>query len=152
LGVLGSRLLVRLESTADALRVPRLPRAGLSFEELGDKARDVRIGAWIAGLRAPGGAGVVDVVTGLPPGVEDHLLIGPVRVQRGDDALDRVVEQRRADAGRHAELEGMRGGEEGLVLADRIALVVEDGPAGAHPSRLRLRTRLRLSLLLYLPA
>ena len=47
-----------------------------------------------------GAHGVVDVVGGLLPGVEDHLLAGVVRVQRGDDALDRVVEQHRADADR----------------------------------------------------
>ena len=34
----------------------------------------------------------------LPPRIEDHLLLGVVGVQRRDHALDRVVEQDRADA------------------------------------------------------
>ena len=82
--------------------------------------------------------GVVDVVGRLLPRVEDDLLLGVVRVQRGDDALDRVVEQHRADADLHAELEAMRVAEERLVLADRLALVVEDRPAAADPARVRL--------------
>ena len=90
-------------------------------------------GSPVCALR--GGAGVVDVVGGLLPGVEHHLLVGVVRVQRGDDTLGRVVEQHRADADLHAEFEAMRGAEEGLVLADRLALVVEDGPAAADPAR-----------------
>ena len=56
-------------------------------------------------------------------------------MQRGDDALGWVVKQHRADADLHAEFESMRGREEGLVLANRLALVVEDGPTAAHPAR-----------------
>ena len=78
---------------------------------------------------------VVDVPGLLPPGVEDDLLLGVVGVQRGDDAPDRVVEEHRADADRDVELEAVRVGEERLVLADRLALVVEDGPAAADPAR-----------------
>jgi hypothetical protein len=76
------------------------------LEVLGNVAADVGVGARVAGLRRPWiarlgearRAGVVDVVGGLLPGVEDDLLVSVVRVQRGDDALGRVVEQHRADA------------------------------------------------------
>ena len=68
-------------------------------------------------------------------GSKTHLLPGVVGVQGGDDALDGVVEQHRADADADVELEAVGGGEERLVLADRLALVVEDGPAAAHPAR-----------------
>ena len=77
-------------------------------EVVRDVAADVGVGARVAGLGVAGRAGVVDVVGGLLPGVEDHLLVGVVRVQRGDDALDRVVEQHRADADLDAELEAVR--------------------------------------------
>ena len=60
-------------------------------------------------------------------------------MQRGDDSLGRVVEQHRADADHDAELEAMGVAEEGLVLADRLALVVEDGPAAADPAGTRRR-------------
>ena len=43
--------------------------------------------------RFPASACVVDVVGRLLPGVEDDLLVGVVRVQCGDHALGRVVEQ-----------------------------------------------------------
>ena len=62
-------------------------------------------------------------------------------IERGDHALDRVVEQDRADADAHVELEAVRGGEERLVLADRLALVVEDRPAAADPARADFRDR-----------
>ena len=109
-GAGGRRLLVRAERAADALRVPGLPRrcgraGGLAREVARHVAADVRVGTRIAGLGVAGCAGVVDVVGGLLPGVEHHLLVGVVRVQRGDDALDRVVEQHRADADHDAELE-----------------------------------------------
>ena len=126
------------EGAADALRVPGLPGLGRltgSLEVLRDVAADVGVGARVAGLRVARRAGVVDVVGGLLPGVEHHLLVGVVRVQRGDDTLGRVVEQHRADADLHTELEAVGGAEEGLVLADRLALVVEDGPAAADPAR-----------------
>jgi hypothetical protein len=80
-----------------------------------------------------------------------------VRVQRGDDTLGRVVEQYGADADHDAELVGVRGAEEGLVLADQLAFVVEDSPAAADPAwiddgRLRVvdieRSRFGLDLFL----
>ena len=111
-------------------------RVGWRLEVLGDVAADVGVGARVAGLGVARRAGVVDVVGGLLPGVEHHLLVGVVRVQRGDDALGRVVEQHRADADlRRRTRKPWRGAEEGLVLADRLALVVEDGPAAADPAR-----------------
>ena len=151
----------RSHGAADALRVPGLPGRGLRLEVLGHVALDVGVGARVAGLPIARRAGVVDVVGGLLPGVEHDLLVGVIRVQRGDDALGRVVEQHRADADRDAELEADRAvgrAEEGLVLADRLALVVEDGPAAAHPARADLgaafdqRPRLGLDLLLDLAA
>ena len=63
-------------------------------------------------------------------------------LQRGDDALDRVVKQDRADADAHVELEAVGGAEERLVLADRFALVVEHRPAAAHPARSYVQARL----------
>ena len=72
---------------------------------------------------------VVDVPVLLPPRVEHHLLPGVVGVQRGDHPRDRVVEQHRAHADPDVELEAVGVGEERLVLPDRLALVVEDGPA-----------------------
>ena len=91
--------------------------------------------------------GVVDVPGLLPPRIEDHLLPGVVGVQRGDHALDRVVEEHRADADAHVELEAVGVGEERLVLADGLALVVEDRPAAAHPARADIvRRHLRLAV------
>ena len=91
--------------------------------------------------------GVVDVPGLLPPRIEDDLLPGVVRVQRGDHALDRVIEQHRADADAHVELEAVGVGEERLVLADGLALVVEDRPAAAHPARADVvRRHLRLAI------
>ena len=54
------------------------------LEVPGDVAADVGVGARVAGLGVARRAGVVDVVGGLLPGVEDHLLVGVVGVQRGD--------------------------------------------------------------------
>ena len=139
-GLGGGGLLLHPELGANALRPPGLPGGGLGCEVLRDVAADVWIGAWIPSLgtgRRHGvvrGDGVVDVEGHLPPGIEDDLLVGVVGVQRGDDALDRVVEQDRADTDAHAELEAVRVAEERLVLADGFALVVVDGPAAAHPS------------------
>ena len=82
---------------------------------------------------------VVDVPGLLPPRVEHDLLPGMVGMQRRDHALQRVVEQDRADADTHVELELVRRGEERLVLAHRLALVVEDRPTAADPARDRRR-------------
>jgi hypothetical protein len=87
---------------------------------------------------------VVHVVSGLLPGIETYLLPGVVGVQGGDDALDGVVEQHRADADADVELETLGIGEERFVLADGLALVVEDGPAAPHPARADVVRRHRL--------
>ena len=132
---------------AAALGVPGLPlfRPGvrLGLEVFGQVALDVRVRAWISGLLGAccGAFGdrVVDIKSRLLPGVEDDLLVGVVGVQRGDDALHRIVEQDRTDAGVGHVLLGLvevRGAEEGLVLPDRLALVVEDRAAGADPAGL----------------
>ena len=54
----------------------------------------------------------------------------------GDHVLDRVVAEDGADTDLVGELELVRRAEEGLVLADRLALVVENGPAAADPARI----------------
>ena len=161
-GPLGGVALVGAEGAADALGMPGPPRLGWigrqSLEVSGDIAADVRVGARVAGLDVAGSAGVVGVVGGLLPGAEHHFFERVVRVQGGNNAPGRVVEQHRANAGRHAELEAVRGAEERLVPADRLALVVEDGPAAANPARadhgtaFRQRPGLGLDLLLDLAA
>ena len=66
-------------------------------------------------------------------------------MQRGDHALDRVVEQDRAHADRARRTRsGACRAEERLVLPDRLALVVEDRPATADPARGDVYGRLRL--------
>src|SRR5215510_11796888 len=60
-------------------------------------------------------------------------------MDRGDDALDRVVKQYGADAHRPREFKLVRGAEERFILPDRVALVVEDRPSAAHPARTDLR-------------
>lgn len=60
-------------------------------------------------------------------------------MQRRVDALEWVVEQDWADPGiDHVPLGlvEVRGAEEGLVLLDRLALIVENGAAGAAPAGL----------------
>ncbi len=137
--------------------VPGLPRrhgrtGGQVREVPGDVTADVLIGARVVQHR------VVTVPARELPGVEHHLLVGVIRMEGGDHTAERVVEHHRADAGPHTELEARGGAEERLVPADRVALVVEHGPAGAHPARIRAgatidqRTRLGLDLLLDRPA
>ena len=102
-----------------------------------------------AGLHAgePGrvGDGVAGVPRLLAPGVEDDLGVGAVGEVGADQAADRVVVEDR----RHAPLDDGRlvlvvGGrrEERLVLLDGVALVVEDGAAGADPARRAVRAGL----------
>src|SRR5215208_6606361 len=137
-GFLGGVALGAAQLIADALGVPSLPAGRLRLEVLVHVSLDVFVGARVAGLYTAGGDGVVRVVGRLLPRVGDDLVVGVVRVQSGDDAPDRVVEQHRADADSNTELEAValfgKLAEEGLVLADGFALVVEDGPAAAHPA------------------
>src|SRR5262245_548304 len=93
--------------------------------------------------------GVVDVVRRLPPGIENDFLVGMIGMQHGNDTLDRIVKEDRAYAHHYAEFKAviteegtvwpMAFAEEGFVLADRLALVVEDGPAAADPARINNR-------------
>ena len=66
-------------------------------------------------------------------------------MQRGHHAPDRIVEEHRAHADGTGELEALGSAEERLVLADRLALVVEDRPAAADPARTDFRVRLGTS-------
>jgi hypothetical protein len=86
------------------------------------------------------------------PRVERGLGEAAFRLQCGDDPVERVVEHHRADPDRAGELEGVGAGEERLVLADGLALVVEDGPAVADPARRAVQSGLGLHLALDLPA
>src|SRR5262249_44894723 len=99
-GALGGVLLVPAYACY-ALCIPSPPRlgriGGQRLEVLGDIAANVGVGARVASLLIARRAGVVDIVGGLLPRVEHHLFVGVVRVQHGDDALGRVVEQHRAD-------------------------------------------------------
>ena len=75
---------------------------------------------------------VVYVVSLLLPGIEHHFFIRVVGVQGGHHSLDRIVEQHRADTDvGHLALWFVQVGraEEGFVLSDRFALVVEYGAA-----------------------
>src|SRR5919112_1273474 len=104
------------------------------------------------------GDGVVDVVRRLLPGIGDDFLPGMIRVQRRDDALERIVEQDGADTDLNTELESVAFlrelAEKRLVLADGFSLVVEDGPAAAYPAQVDVwpafdqRPRLGLELFL----
>src|SRR5689334_19808206 len=58
-----------------------------------------------------------------------------VRMERGNHAPGRIVEEHRAHPDARTELMAMRGAEERLELANRLALVVEDRPARADPTR-----------------
>jgi hypothetical protein len=81
------------------------------------------------GARVGNGDRVVGVPALLAPDLEDQFLPGVVGMQRGDVAIHGIVELHRAHACGQTELELMGAGEEGLILADRLSLVVVDGPA-----------------------
>src|SRR5574337_848698 len=96
--------------------------------------------------------GVVDVPTLLPPRIEDYFFPGAIGMQGSGDPLDRIVEQDGADALPLGEFEPVCRTEKRFVLADWLALVVEDRPTAAHPTRYGINAidlaRLRLDLLL----
>ena len=76
---------------------------------------------------------VIDVVCRLLPGIEDDLFVSVIRMKRGDDALDGIIEQRAADAP-FLDPEPRCCAEEGLVLPDRLAFVVVDFLSRADPA------------------
>src|SRR6478672_1896559 len=97
------------------------------------ESADVGIGARVPSLGVVRCASVIGIVGGLQPGIEDYLLEGVVRVQRGDEPFGGVIEEDRADTYGDTKLECMCGGEKRLVLADGVAFVIEDGPTAGHP-------------------
>ena len=81
---------------------------------------------------------VVDVPGLQVPGIEDDFLVRVVGIDGCDYPSRRVVAKDRADPDLHAELELVPGSrelaEERLILPNRLALVVEDRPAGSRPT------------------
>src|SRR5205085_9796676 len=95
---------------------------------------------------------IVHIVGDLLPGIKDSFLVCVIRIQRGNDTLDGIVEQNRTDTNLFPELKMMIHAKERLVLTNGFAFVIEDGPATADPAR---RTNdiidlLRLGLNLFL--
>jgi len=78
---------------------------------------------------------VVNVPGFLAPGIKDDPLVRVVRMQRADHPLNRVIEDDGADANLIGKLKVLIAREERFVLADGLALVVEDRPAAADPAR-----------------
>src|SRR5258708_39273395 len=134
-GLAGRVLLLRSQRAALALSIPA--RQVVRLWQALEKCARVRVGPWIKQ------DGIVDIPGCLLPGIEDHFLVGMVWMQRRHDPLDWIVEKHRAHANRHGELEMVRGAEEWLVLAHRLALVVENGPAAADPARIADRSALK---------
>src|SRR6266404_5419211 len=64
---------------------------------------EVRIGFWIDHQHR-----VVDVPRFLSPRIEDNLFPSVVRMQRGNDSFDWIIEDYRADTDTDIELEAMR--------------------------------------------
>ena len=139
-GFAGGVGFVPAEFTGVPLRVPGAPTGVDAGEVAGDEVPDVGVAARVGQHR------VVAVPRGLRPRADHHLLVALVRVQRGDHAADRVVEQHGADTGFDAKLERRAVGEKRLVLSDRPALVVEDGPATGDPTWVAWRAGLHLLL------
>src|SRR5262245_60451322 len=91
------------------------------------------------------------------PRVEHDFFVGVVGMNGGNNALDRVVTVNGAYPNHSAELELLplrKLAEKWFVLANRLALVVENGPAAADPAWIDHRpiinhgSRLRLNFLL----
>src|SRR5260370_15979037 len=91
---------------------------------------DVRITSWISLSDS-----VVRVPVLLPPGIEDHFLVRVIRIQSGDDTVNGVITNDGADTDLVGKFECVRCREKWLVLPDRLALVVEDGPTATDPAR-----------------
>ena len=92
------------------------------------------------GLGVGPGHRVVHVPHFLPPGIKHDFLISVVGVECGHHAFHGVVEQDWRYAGighlRFGFIQ-MRAAEEGFVLFDRLAFVVVQGAALAHPAGAR---------------
>ncbi|EYF01266.1 hypothetical protein CAP_8519 [Chondromyces apiculatus DSM 436] len=86
--------------------------------------------------------GVVGVPGGLQPGRERHARAGAVREVGAHEPAQGVVAEDGGDAPVHERLVVLvlgGGAEVGLVLLDGVALVVDDGAAGADPAGVRGR-------------
>ncbi len=120
------RELIRSERAANSALIPgrQIVRVRQKREEIADIGIALRIER----------DRVVDVVGRLHPRVENHLLERIVGMQRRDDALGGIVEQRRTNAP-FFDRKLRRRAEEGLVLPDRLALVVVNFRARANPTR-----------------
>ncbi|BCB78315.1 hypothetical protein Pflav_047250 [Phytohabitans flavus] len=124
-GLGGGGLFERSERPARAAVVPR--RQVLVGVQAAGEAGHVGVGGGIEQ------DGVVAVPGLLPPRVEGRLDPGVVGSEGGDDPSERIAAGDAAHAGGPGELQPVRSGEERLVAADRLPLVVADGPSGAGP-------------------
>ena len=98
------------------------------------KSADILISTWIARLRLTRRASIVRIVRRLVPGIEHNLLIGMVRMQCSDHPPDRIIEEHGTYTDANTKLVAVRGAEEWLELANRLAFVVEDRPARGDPA------------------
>src|ERR1700723_70056 len=79
-----------------------------------------------------------------------------VRVQRGNQAFHRVIEENRTNPNFVTKFKFMGVIKKGFVLPNRFAFIVEDGPAACHPAWVHRRVAsideagLGLDLALYL--
>src|SRR6266850_6035160 len=71
----------------------------------------------------------------LAPRIEDNFFPRVIGMQCSDQASNWVVEENRAGPDANIKLEARSVGEKRLVLTDRLALVIEYGPAAANPAR-----------------
>src|SRR5215472_14880352 len=133
-GGLGGRgLLVWAHCTADTLRVPggRTHRAGQRSE----KSSYIRISRWVRLKNC-----IVDIPRLQMPGIEYHLFISLIGINLCPHSFSRVIENNRAYTRRDPELKLVtlsgKLAEERFILANRIALIIENGPAAPDPARI----------------
>ena len=74
---------------------------------------------------------------GLLPWVEDDFFPGVIWVQRGDNTLDRIVKENRADTDFPAKLKVVMRAKEWLILTNGLAFVVINRPAASNPTQIR---------------
>src|SRR5690349_8309209 len=131
-GVLIGRTLFgrRAKGAGDPAVVPRRENVWSRAEQAQEVIAGVRVQAWVSER---------DRVVGVPvffaPRLEDRFVERVVGTKRCDHAFGRIVKEDGADAREPVEFKVVRRGEERFVLADRLAFVVVDGPAAAHPTR-----------------